>query len=172
VIGSARPGARLTPRRPLVAPILPALRQAPVRGSVKILSSGNAAVRKQRWNFVRTRLYFGRLPVCNQKSASVNELLSPAVTCRIRKSAINLKKIPNDVSCPSREFAYSPYDANAIHSRKMIRSNSSYPEYRISEGVEFGRDRLPLGPALFAVFGLSLIGWGVVLAPLVAILHH
>jgi hypothetical protein len=64
------------------------------------------------------------------------------------------------------------HDANAIHSRKMIRSNSSYPEYRVSDGAEFGRDRLPLGPALFVVFGLSLIGWAVVLAPLVAILHH
>jgi hypothetical protein len=57
-------------------------------------------------------------------------------------------------------------------SRKMIQSNSSYPEYRVSEGVEFNRDRLPAGPALFVVFGLSLLGWAVVLAPLVAILQH
>jgi hypothetical protein len=64
------------------------------------------------------------------------------------------------------------YDANAIHSRKMIQSNSSYQDYEVSEGVELGRDRLPVGPALFAVFGLSLLGWAVVLAPLVAILQH
>jgi hypothetical protein len=64
------------------------------------------------------------------------------------------------------------HDANAVHSRKMIQSNSSYREYRVSEGVEFSRDRLPVGPALFAVFGLSLLGWAVVLAPLVAILQH
>ena len=57
-------------------------------------------------------------------------------------------------------------------SRKMIQSNSSYREYRVSEGVEFSRDRLPVGPALFVVFGLSLLGWAVVLAPLVAILQH
>jgi hypothetical protein len=55
---------------------------------------------------------------------------------------------------------------------KMIQSNSSYRDYRVTEGVEFGRDRLPVGPALFVVFGLSLLGWAVVLAPLVAILHH
>jgi hypothetical protein len=69
-MGSARPGARVTPRRPLVAPILPVLRQAPVRGSVKILSSGNAAVRKQRRNFVRTRRYSAvyRFIIKNQRS--------------------------------------------------------------------------------------------------------
>ena len=42
----------------------------------------------------------------------------------------------------------------------------------MSDGVQSGRDRLPVGPALLAVFGLSLLGWAVVLAPLVAILHH
>jgi hypothetical protein len=55
---------------------------------------------------------------------------------------------------------------------KMIQSNSSYRGYGVSEGVKFGSDRLPAGPALFAVFGLSLLGWAVVLAPFVAILHH
>jgi hypothetical protein len=54
----------------------------------------------------------------------------------------------------------------------MIQSDSSYRDYEVSEGVEFGSDRLPLGLALFAVLGLSLLGWAVVLAPLVAILHH
>ena len=64
------------------------------------------------------------------------------------------------------------HDAKAIHSRKMIQSNSSSREYRVSAGMEFGRGRLPVGPAIFAVFGLSLLGWAVVLAPIVAILHH
>jgi hypothetical protein len=63
------------------------------------------------------------------------------------------------------------HDTNAIR-RKMIEHNSSYRDYAVSEGVKFGSDRLPVGPALFAVFGLSLLGWAVVLAPLVAILHH
>jgi hypothetical protein len=54
----------------------------------------------------------------------------------------------------------------------MIQNNSSYRDYRVTEEVEFGGDRLPVGPALFAVLGLSLLGWAVVLAPLVAILHH
>jgi hypothetical protein len=64
------------------------------------------------------------------------------------------------------------HDANAIPPEKMIQSNSSYHDYGASEGVKFGSDRLPVGPALFAVFGLSLLGWAVVLAPLVAILHR
>jgi hypothetical protein len=54
----------------------------------------------------------------------------------------------------------------------MIERNSSYRDYAVSEGVKFDSDRLPVGPALFAVFGLSLLGWAVVLAPLVAVLHH
>ncbi len=57
-------------------------------------------------------------------------------------------------------------------SNKMIQSNSSYRDYEVSEGVELGSGRLPAGPALFTVFGLSLLAWAVVLGPLVAILHH
>jgi hypothetical protein len=64
------------------------------------------------------------------------------------------------------------HDANTIRRQKMTQSNSSYRDYRVTEGVEFCRDRLPVGPALFAVLGLSLLGWAVVLAPLVAILHY
>jgi hypothetical protein len=62
-------------------------------------------------------------------------------------------------------------DANAIRRKKMLQDNSSYRDYEVSEGVGLGSDRLPVGPALFTVFGLSLLGWAVVLAPLVAILH-
>jgi hypothetical protein len=54
----------------------------------------------------------------------------------------------------------------------MIQSNSSYRDYGVSEGVALGGDRLPAGTALLVVFGLSLLAWGVVLAPLVAILHQ
>jgi hypothetical protein len=69
-------------------------------------------------------------------------------------------------------FLTDGHDANTTRRTKMIQSNSSYRDDRVTEGVEFGRDRLPAGPALFAVLGLSLLGWAVVLAPLVAILHH
>jgi hypothetical protein len=93
------------------------------------------------------------------------------LTCRIRKSSTKLKKIPNDVSCLAREFAYSPARRQPDSSSKMIQSNSSYRDYGASEGVKFGSDRLPVGPALVAVLGLSLLGWAVVLAPLVAIFH-
>jgi hypothetical protein len=53
----------------------------------------------------------------------------------------------------------------------MIQSDSSYRDCGVIEGVEFGSDRLPVGPALFAVLGLSLLGWAVVIAPLLAIFH-
>jgi hypothetical protein len=54
----------------------------------------------------------------------------------------------------------------------MIQGNSSCHDYGVSEGEKFGSDRLPAGAALFAVFGLSLLGWAVIFAPFVAILHH
>jgi hypothetical protein len=54
----------------------------------------------------------------------------------------------------------------------MIQTNSSRRDYEESEGVELGSDRLPVGPALFTVFGLSLLAWAVVLAPIIAILHY
>jgi hypothetical protein len=88
------------------------------------------------------------------------------------KSSTKLEKIPNDISCLPREFAYSPARRQYDLSRKMIQGNSSYRDYGVIEGANFASDRLPVGPALFAVFGLSLLGWAVVLAPLVAILQH
>jgi len=63
-------------------------------------------------------------------------------------------------------------DVNTISSEKMIQSNASYRDYGVSEDAKFARDRLPAGTALLAVFGLSLLAWAVVLAPLVAILHQ
>jgi hypothetical protein len=90
----------------------------------------------------------------------------------IGKYSSNLEKIPIDISCLSRDFAYSPARRQRDSSRKMIQGNSSYRDYEVNEGAKFGSDRLPVGPALFAVFGLSLLGWAVILAPFVAILHH
>jgi len=88
------------------------------------------------------------------------------------KSSTKLQKILNDISCLSREVAYSPARRQHGSSRKMIQGNSSYRDYGVSEGANFDGDRLPVGPALFAVFGLSLLGWAVILVPFVAILHH
>ena len=88
------------------------------------------------------------------------------------KSSTKLEKILNDISCLSREVAYSPARRQHDSSRKMIQGNSSYRDYGVSEGANFDGDRLPVGPALFAVFGLSLLGWAVILVPFVAILHH
>lgn len=81
-------------------------------------------------------------------------------------------KIPYDVSCILGNFAYSPHDAPPLYVKKMIPSDSSYRDYGLSEEVELGSDRLSVAPALLAVFGLSLLAWAVVLAPVVAILHY
>lgn len=54
---------------------------------------------------------------------------------------------------------------------QMIESNTSYRNYRISGKQPGGEDRLPLGSALLATFGLSLLAWALFLVPLVAILH-
>ena len=53
----------------------------------------------------------------------------------------------------------------------MIQGNASYRDYGVSEEAQLDRDRLPAGTALLVVFGLSLLAWAVVLAPLVAIVH-
>jgi hypothetical protein len=55
---------------------------------------------------------------------------------------------------------------------KMFEDKASYPRYTTSEHPEIGSDRLPPGPALLAVFGLSLVGWAFVLVPLFATLHR
>jgi hypothetical protein len=54
----------------------------------------------------------------------------------------------------------------------MIESNTSYQNFTVGENLLARADRLPLGSALLAVFGLSLLGWAVVLVPVVAILHN
>lgn len=53
----------------------------------------------------------------------------------------------------------------------MIESNSLYQNLFIGDSQEAGDRRLPLGTALLAIFGLSLLGWAVILAPAVALLH-
>jgi hypothetical protein len=79
--------------------------------------------------------------------------------------------MPSDASCVSRDFSYSA-GANTISLKEMFQSNASYHDYGVSEEAQLGRDRLPPGPALLVVLGLSLLAWAVVLAPLVAILHQ
>jgi hypothetical protein len=54
---------------------------------------------------------------------------------------------------------------------KMIEGNTSYPNLTIRENPR-GEDRLPMGSAVLAVFGLSLLGWVVILGPAVAFLHN
>ena len=127
-------------------------------------------------------LELGRRRSCDRASSkcasnektSVNEIFTfyRSLAGYISKSSTKLEKIPNDISCLSREFAYSPARHQRDTSSKMIQGNSSYRDYRVSEGAKFDSYRLPVGPALFAVFGLSLLGWAVILVPFVAILHH
>jgi hypothetical protein len=148
-------------------------RQAPVRGSVKILSWENVGIRERRGKFVRTLPVLGRWAVVarnKKKPIILNEgfEIHPVILAYWRK----LGKIPYDLSCLRGDFAYSPARRQHYTSKKMIQSNSSSRDYGVNEEVELGGDRLPVGPALFAVFALSLLAWAVVLAPLVAILHH
>ena len=62
--------------------------------------------------------------------------------------------------------------AIALISKAMIEINNAYGNCTVDGERSPGTDRLTLGSALLAVFGLSLFGWAVVLAPLVAIFHR
>jgi hypothetical protein len=53
----------------------------------------------------------------------------------------------------------------------MIENNTSYGNYATGQRGQARGDRLTIGSALLAVFGLSLLAWAVVLVPFVAILH-
>jgi len=53
----------------------------------------------------------------------------------------------------------------------MIQSNSSCRRYGVGGGETCSGERLPVGPALLVVFGLSLLGWAFAVVPLVAALH-
>jgi hypothetical protein len=60
---------------------------------------------------------------------------------------------------------------NSADIKAMIEINNSYENYPAIGERAPGQDRLTLGSALLAVFGLSLFWWAVVLAPLVVIFH-
>ena len=53
----------------------------------------------------------------------------------------------------------------------MIEDNAFYRNYAIASDQPAEDDRLPLGSALLAIFGLSLLGWAVVIAPALAIFY-
>jgi hypothetical protein len=53
----------------------------------------------------------------------------------------------------------------------MIEGNASYRNHAMDASQPAGDDRLPLGSALLVIFGLSLLGWAVVVAPALAILY-
>jgi len=55
---------------------------------------------------------------------------------------------------------------------KMIEGNTSYQNLTVRENSLRGEDRLPMGSAVLAVFGLPLLGWVVILGPAVAFLHN
>jgi hypothetical protein len=52
---------------------------------------------------------------------------------------------------------------------KMIESNASYRDYAAAGHNPAGEDRMAPSLALLVTLGLSLLGWAIVLAPLVAI---
>jgi len=54
---------------------------------------------------------------------------------------------------------------------QMIEGNASYRNHAMGASQPAGDDRLPLGSALLVIFGLSLLGWAVVVAPALAILY-
>ena len=54
-------------------------------------------------------------------------------------------------------------------STQMIDGNTSYQNYATRREQRGGGDRLPLGAAMLAVAGLSVLAWAVMLLPLVAI---
>ena len=55
---------------------------------------------------------------------------------------------------------------------QIIEGNTSYPNLTVRENQFRGEDRLPMGSAALAVFGLSLLGWVMILGPAVALLHN
>jgi hypothetical protein len=60
---------------------------------------------------------------------------------------------------------------NSADIKAMIEINNSYENYPVIGERASGQNRLTWGSALLAVFGLSLFGWAIVLAPLVVIFH-
>ena len=60
---------------------------------------------------------------------------------------------------------------NRSDMKTMTKINNSFENHAINGERWPGQDRLTLGSALLSIFGLSLLGWAAVLAPLVAIFH-
>jgi hypothetical protein len=52
---------------------------------------------------------------------------------------------------------------------EMMKADSSYQGYLEDGQIEPGEDRVPLGLSLLLMFGLSALGWAVVLTPLITI---
>jgi hypothetical protein len=52
-----------------------------------------------------------------------------------------------------------------------MEANTSYCDYAVDKEPSNGGDRLPLGLALLAIFGLSALGWTGVLAPLLTMFN-
>jgi hypothetical protein len=55
---------------------------------------------------------------------------------------------------------------------QMVEGNTSYSNLTVRRNQLRGKDRLPMGSAVLAVFGLSLLGWVVILGPAAALLHN
>jgi hypothetical protein len=55
---------------------------------------------------------------------------------------------------------------------QMVEGNTSHPNLTVRRNQLRGKDRLPMGSAVLAVFGLSLLGWVVILGPAAALLHN
>jgi len=75
----------------------------------------------------------------------------------------------NNPCCVICDFSYIAREFN-FPLKEMIQSNFSSRHYGVSGEAGFGSERLPVGPALLAVFGLSLLGWACALVPLVSAL--
>ena len=80
--------------------------------------------------------------------------------------------MPNDVCCLFRDLTYIPGQTATPMFWKNARKQYFVPKLCRWRAGEGWGDRLPPGPALLAVLGLSLLGWAFVLVPLVAILHQ
>ena len=80
--------------------------------------------------------------------------------------------MPSDRCCLSDYLTYTLATQQHRYVEQMIESGASYQNYAAGERARVDDDRLPPGPALLVTVGLSLLAWGFVLVPLVAILHQ
>ncbi len=80
-----------------------------------------------------------------------------------------LKQMPDDFCCRPRNLYYNCIIGVNGDTTAMIDINAPYQNYALDTKTSPREDRLPLASALLAVFGLSLVGWAVLLAPLATI---